>query len=260
MFRTAITIVLAGLLTACAITPSLPPPPALQIADGSRVGVIVTGLDRSAIHEHVGLTIFNNFSVERTLPWHLGQRVRASLSSELSKRSLVPVQLEAEELGNVDPEKMVVEAGARGWEIPAGSTDVVQSLKQHHRIDALIVVTGKPTLAVLQCTGGPCTPRMLPKTGLFTRGVFNVSNHFVVPAYETRVFSLNPAADLSSYDPVYSITKNQSRMMVGDARPKDLKNISDAEFAVVANMIDEYTQRVAAAAAEVIKGEAKLPR
>lgn len=259
MFRSALTLALVGLLAACATTTSLPPPPAHQAADGSRVGIIVTGLDQTAIHQHVGTTVLNNFSAQKTLPWHLGEHVKASLSAALSKRGLEPVQLELSELRNVTPESLVVRSTSQTWEVPSASSDVVRDLQDKHRIASLVVVTGKPTVANLECRVG-CVERVLPKTGLFSRSVFNFDDYFVVAGYETLVLLFKPVANLSPYDPIRSVTRNQSKQLDGDEEPNDPRSISDREFTAISKAIDEYTQNVAAAVAESIKTGPKLPK
>ncbi len=211
MFRSALALTAVGLVAACATLAPLPPPPTQQAADGTRVGIVVAGLDQSAIHQHVGTTVFNNFSAERTLPWHLGERVKAKLSSELKKRGLEPVYLEMEELRSIAPENLVVRSASQTWETPPASADTVRTLQEKHGVAALVVVTGKPTRASVECFGGPCIDRILPKTGLFTRSFFNLNNYFAVPGYETIVLQLNPAANLSAYDPIFSVTQNQAK-------------------------------------------------
>lgn len=260
MFRLALSLSLAGLLSACATTAPLPPPPTQTAAAGTRVGIVVTGLDQSAIHQHVGTTVFNNFAAEKTLPWHLGERVKTSISSELKKRALEPVLVEAAELRGIAPESLVVNSASQTWEVPAASAEAVRRLQATHKIDALIVVSGKPTMASLECGGGGCIQRVLPKTGLFTRSLLSLNDYYVVPGYGTRVLLLKPAADLTPYDPVFSALRNQSIRLSGDAKPNDPRSMTDADFSAVFNTIDAYTQNVAAAVAESIKAGPKLPK
>lgn len=248
-------LLLAG-LSACA---SLPPPPssaAGRVPQGARVGLLVVGLDASAVHEHVGTTVFNNFTAPRSLPWHLGDRVKGALGGSLSAAGYTVVDLNPADVPPSAASELLV-ADASSWKPKPTHAALFARLKRDMNLAAVIVVTGQPTLASRECLGGGCSDRIAPKSGLFTRGMFGLDTYFAVAAFDVAVVQTDPPVKLSAYEPLRSAQAAKVQRLPNFAEPKVFQRLSEQEFAPVVRAIDAHVQRVAAATAQALSQGAR---
>jgi len=256
--RGLLFVLVAALLSACASSPTAVPTNIARMKAGTRVGVLVTGLDQSAVHEHVGTTLFNNFSNPKTLPRHLGEQTSAAIGTALTSAGYVTVPIEAEKFSVASLTSMFATSDGT-WSVRPERKVDFDRLKQEMNVDAVIVVIGRRTLARLECFGGPCTERYIEKSGLFTRSVFNLNTYHAVPAFDVKLLRLDVPADLSRFDPMASIERARVKQLMGNERPDDPRTLTDAEFAVITAWIDTYVAKISQAAVATISGASPAP-
>jgi hypothetical protein len=248
MYRRLLCLIFVALLTACANLP--PPSPRFSIARGARVGVFVA-LPSSAVHEHVGTTVFNNFSTRRTLPFDLPSQAKADFSAALKSAGFEAVDLGASGFSASAINALVVPTST-GWQVNPAQAAAFEKLRKTLQLSAVVVVYGERTLAQLQCTGGPCTEWYVQTSGLFTRSVFNLTRYYAVPAFQTKVFVLGTPVELSAFNPIAAVQKEKVKLLSDMAGPKDFKNLTQTEFAPVSNWIGSYLKQIATASATAI--------
>jgi hypothetical protein len=213
-------------------------------------------MNSSAVHEHVGTTILNNFSTNRKLPWDLGARAKTAFSSALSDAGFEVIDLTASGIAAKAADALAVPRD-QAWHVNPLQAQTFEQLHTRHRLDAIIVAYSQRTLASTECYGGPCTDRYVLTSGLFTRGIFNLTSYYAVPAFDTKVFLLASPADLSAYDPIRRTTRAKVKLLRDMPEPKNLKNLSDDEFSPVVDWIATYVNRIAAASASALSGAGK---
>lgn len=256
LFSRGLSILLALTLTACASISPPPPAPASSVPQGARIGLLVTGMDSSGVHEHVGTTVFNNFSAARNLPWDLGTRARTSFGAALSAAGYIVVEFTPQDL-NPAAATALVEVVNQRWQVKPSAAAQVNRLRSDLKLDAVVAVVGQPTLASMECTGGPCTPRMAPKSGLFTHSMLGLTNYYAVAAFTTTVVTLAVPANLSAYAPIAPAAATRVTPLRSMTEPKDFKAMTAAEFAPVTQAIDSHLQRIAIASAQALSQGAR---
>lgn len=217
----------------------------------ARVGLLVVGVDKDAVHDHIGTTVFNNFSTPKQLPWDLGDRLREAFAGATKSAGYELVNLST---ADVSPSaaNTVIGRPSGAWEVPAASKATYELLRNDLKLDALVVVSGGPTLVVNECTSFGCSPRIISKSGLLTRSFLGMDTYYAVPSFQTRVFSLQPVAELTGYQPISSAVNPQAKMLIDQKKPKEVKGMTEQEFGYVVEWIDEYVQRLAKTTVSVL--------
>lgn len=252
MFKRSIIIFAAVFLTACASTPpKLPAAPTESTPKGSRVGLLVTALDSNAVHEHVGTLVFNNFKATQKLPWDLGQRAKTTFTNALTNAGYAVVELSPSDISPAAAANLIMSAN-QSWQVNPAHAASFAKIQEDFNLSALVVVEGQPTMADLECTGGPCVVRMIQQPGLFTRSIFPLTSYVAVAAFNTKVFQLSTPADLTPYEPLASLTRSRAKRLKYETEPKDFKQFTPEEFAPVAAWIDNYLQQVSKSSAKVL--------
>lgn len=249
-----IFIVLAG----CATLSPPPDLPTYAAAPGARVGLLLA-ISPTAAHEHVGTTVFNNFSAEQHFPWNLQDLVRRDFVQALRDAGyevveLDPARFKPESLARL----MVRDAGH--WTIAAEETQDFTQLRQEMHLAALVVAFSTPTLVSRECTQYGCTDRVAQSSGLFTRSVLFSTKWYAVPGFGTAVYNLDPPIHLSEYEPLAAVIAQRVKTLRDMKAPNDFKMLTDEEFAPVSAWIAQYTQQLANASAQSIGGKASKPR
>lgn len=249
MIRRAALALLTLLLVSCATPP--PPAPSFTLAKNSKVGVLVA-LNSTAVHEHVGTTVFNNFSTERQLTWDLPKRASNAFSSGLTANGFDVVELGAQGFTKNEVDDLVVASGT-SWQPNPVRSATLSRLKDELGLSAVVVVYDVRTLADLECGGGPCAERYVRTSGLFTRSFFGLTRYFAVAAIDAKVFVLQPAAELSAFDPIAKVRTNRVKLLTDMREPRDFKRLSDDEFQPVADWIGAYVDQIATASASALR-------
>lgn len=224
-------------LAGCASGPSGSQPSVMKgaLPAGSKVGLLIS-VGSGVAHEHIGTTIFNNFTKNRTLSFDVGDRARDYLSTRLAEGGFVVVDIER--------------AGFRMDQFAHGlpsQTEHLGRLRQELGLQALVVVREQRVMASLECSGGPCSERYMEKSGLFTRGVFNLTRYIAVAALDTKVLLLDSSTDLGFSDPLKSELAKRVKVLSFAKEPENLQVLTEEEFAPVAGWIDEYLKNMASA-------------
>jgi hypothetical protein len=254
LFALGVSIVLGG----CAALSPPPDIPAYSVAPGARVGLLLA-ISPIASHEHVGTTIFNNFSAEQHFPWSLPDRVHANFVQALQKAGYEVVELDPAKFKAQSLANLLVQ-NDRHWTVPAEEAQDFAALRQDMHLAALIVVQSTPTLVNRECTQYGCTDRVAQNSGLFTRSMLFITNWYAVPAIATAVYNIDPPIRLSAYEPLAGIAEHKVKLLRDVKDPKDFNILTDEEFAPVSNWIAEYAQLVANASVQQISGNAGKPR
>lgn len=256
--RGAAALAFLVVLVGCA---SLSPPPDLPIyaaPPGARVGLLLA-ISPTAAHEHVGTTIFNNFSAEQHFPWSLPDQVHADFVQALQRSGYEVVELDP---AKYRPDLLVklLHRDSGHWTVAPEQAQDFTALRDELHLAALIVAFSAPTLVSRECTQYGCSDRIAQQSGLFTRSMLFATSWFAVPAFETAVFNLDPPIRLSAYEPLAAIAEHKVKRLRDMKDPKDFNSLTDEEFAPVSEWVADYAQQMANASVQAIAGKAIKPR
>ncbi|MDZ4360059.1 MAG: hypothetical protein U1B84_27200 [Variovorax sp.] len=246
MRRRLLALFMALALTGCMTPPPLPPNGG-KLAKGAKVGLLVR-MHASAEHMHVGTTVFNNFSTPYPFPWNPTAKVYEAFTSELEKAGFQVVRLTSFATTSVNALAVFqhdqwIANPAQAW--------AARKLKDD-QIAAVVLVEATRTQARLECTGGPCGESFMQNSGLFTRGMLASTRYFAVPAFEAKVFVMDPPLNLAAYEPMLSQQRQRVRQLKDFEEPRDLKRLSTAELAPVASAIDGYVRALSRNTAQAL--------
>lgn len=241
----------AFLLAGCAAPPL--PPDAGKLAKGAKVGLLVQ-MPARAEHMHVSTTAFNNFSTSHSLPWNPAARAYEIFAADLERAGFQVVRLSGV-VASTSVDALAVSKDGR-WSANPAQQAAARKLRDDH-VAAVVLVQGVRTLTRLECFGGPCAESYMANSGLFTRGMLASTRYFAVPAMEAKVFVMDPALDLSAYEPLKTLQRERVRQLKDFSEPRDLKRLTPAEFAPVASSIDAHLRALSRSTAQALSGGAR---
>jgi hypothetical protein len=146
----------------------------VKFNDIKKVG-IVSYLEDSPRHKHIGLTVFNNFDKELPYDWNLNDAVLLKLSDCIEAKRLTPVLIDpTENQYEIISNLMTYKSGQ--WMFVDKNKNDLERIKRQYDIDALVVVDQFDA-----CVYHPCEINNANGYGLFTRGEYHFAYHNMRP-------------------------------------------------------------------------------
>lgn len=245
LWLSAVTLALG--LSGCATTPAIPP---IKLAPTDRVGYLVE-LQDEPTHTHIGTTVFNNFSKSYPYSWDLSTRIGNVIHKRLEAAGLAAVDLRVTGL-TASVITGIVQVSGDTWVIASDKTALAKRLREEQKVGAVIVVRPANVLALLECSGGPCSERMVGSPGLFSRSIFGMTRYFSVPAFGWSIYSLTPPADLARADPLARQIRMQSAPVQGIS-PADFYALTERDLQPVLESILTTSGSIVESASQQLK-------
>jgi len=245
-------------LIGCAALSPPPDLPPYAVAPGARVGLLLS-ISPVVAHEHVGTTVFNNFSAEQHFPRSLPDLVHADFTQALQHANYEVVELDPAIYKAPSIAGLLVRENEQ-WTVAQEHVKQFAALREELHLSAIIVAYSAPTLVQRECTQYGCTDRIATHSGLFTRSFLFANRWFAVPGFDTVVLNVGPPIVLSEYEPMASIAGHKVKELQDMKAPKDFNSLTDDEFAPVSTWVAEYVQQMANACVMALAGKAGKAR
>lgn len=232
---------ITALLQACALTP--PAPPTFNMPKDSRVGIYVdTG--SNPYHAHIGTTIFNNFQKQYPYNWDLEVFTYVQVDSQLKKAGFITINLKKAGFTFAEIKHLVTQHD-KEWAHNPQTVDASTRLRDDFGLSAVVVIKESQVQADLECAGGPCSNRMIGGSGLYSRSMFGMTRYKAVAAITTKIFLLDPPAQLDRNGPLSSQWDDRAINLNDYAGAEDFDNFTKNELQPVRIAIEEYITRMA---------------
>jgi hypothetical protein len=243
--------ILAGLLALAGCATRAPPLPPLHDTAGDRVGVLVE-LPETPLHTHIGTTVFNNFEKNYPYRWQLAADLRTAIERELAHAGFEPVDLAAAGVSATQLQGLVeVRDGA--WALGTDTAAFARDLARDRKLKAVVLVRDEAVMAMMQCSGGPCSFFTARAPGLFTRSFLGLNTYLAVAALHWNAYHLDPPADLAAVGPLAERLRRPVTRL-SDYQPAELGSLTEADFVPVHDAIVQFAAGIASELAAELHG------
>lgn len=228
----------ALMLAGCAAAPAGPP---FTLHPGDRVGLLVEAGDMP-VHTHYESDGRSAGRIARAYPydWQLDSAVAATVQRELTQAGFSVVDLESQGLRHDDLAGLIGPAG-RQWQPSAGP--LYEGLRAQG-VRAVVLVKDARTLAVQDCSGGPCD-RVAEGPGVYSSSTNGVTSWRAVSGFQWNVFLLDPPGDLATASPLRETLRAPSVPLFGAVRPGQGAAPTEAELMAVRDKVLECVEATA---------------
>jgi hypothetical protein len=248
-------LLIVFVLTGCATAPQ--EPSSIKLPKDARVGIYVDIPD-SIVHRHIGTTVLNNFDKEYQLGPDFVVGVTNLIESEIKAEGFVPVVISRASAGALGraPSVSGQTQGIKS-EGQQSARALIDAARDDMKLSGLIMVLGSSSRAAIECTGGPCLERTMPKSGLYSRSFVGLHRYFAVTAVSINVFAFVPnTTDLAGTGRLSQLRDMRTVVALhGFDDPKDHKQLTQAELNPVIATIRQYFVALSVFAAETLAGK-----
>lgn len=234
----------AVMLSACAALPEVPP---IERGSIERVGIYVSEIGQPK-QTHIGTTIFNNNVKEYALQWDLREEFRNTIAGVLEEAGFKVVDLVSAgySSGDLSVARIAEDGGGH-----APENEQTRARLREDGVDAVVIIREQErVLALLSCAQFGCTEHWAEGYGLLTRSFLGIGHARVVFAFDFEADVVDPPASVSDSAEMEEFQGWQSKTLLLEPRPDDLKDVEQASWESVRqhlnNMLSERVERVAA--------------